>query len=333
MKTAILVLLVALVPAFQAPQPAPWKDPSSHASRLIPVAQDVRLEVLDWGGTGRPLVLLAGGGDTAHVFDDFAPKLTRDFHVYGITRRGFGASTFAPVTSGADTFGDDVLAVLDALKLERPTLAGHSIAGQELSSIGTRYPKRIAALVYFDAGFPYAFDNGKIPTFEEIVKVFNSGAPQQPPPTDADLATFAGLRQYYTRVLGFTYPEAELRQKRSVTPEGRVGPPLSFPGGASVLTSITKFAEIPVPTLFLVSSQHPGQWAVGSTDLKIAGQITALSALKARQAKSIEEGLPGAQVVMLPASNHHVFLSNEADVLREMRAFLGRLDRISTPTP
>jgi pimeloyl-ACP methyl ester carboxylesterase len=50
----------------------------------------VRLEVLDWGGTGRSLVLLAGGGDTAHIFDDFAPKLTGDFHVYGITRRGFG---------------------------------------------------------------------------------------------------------------------------------------------------------------------------------------------------------------------------------------------------
>jgi hypothetical protein len=27
---------------------------------------------------------------------------------------------------------------------------------------------------------------------------------------------------------------------------------------------------------------------------------------------------------MLPASNHHVFLSNEADVLRELRAFLKR---------
>ena len=71
-------------------------------SQFIPVAQEVRLEVLDWGGTGKPLVLLPGGGNTAHVFDDFAPKLTREFHVYGITRRGFGESGFAPVTSGGD---------------------------------------------------------------------------------------------------------------------------------------------------------------------------------------------------------------------------------------
>jgi len=40
------------------------------------VDDNVKLEVLDWGGTGRPLVLLAGLGNTAHVFDDFAPKLT-----------------------------------------------------------------------------------------------------------------------------------------------------------------------------------------------------------------------------------------------------------------
>ena len=45
----------------------------------------VRLEVLDWGGSGGPLVLLAGGGDTAHVFDDFAPKLTSSFHVALLT--------------------------------------------------------------------------------------------------------------------------------------------------------------------------------------------------------------------------------------------------------
>jgi pimeloyl-ACP methyl ester carboxylesterase len=60
------------------------------------VSDHVRLEVLDWGGSGRPLVLLPGGGDTAHVFDEFASTLTADFHVYGITRRGFGESGFAP---------------------------------------------------------------------------------------------------------------------------------------------------------------------------------------------------------------------------------------------
>jgi pimeloyl-ACP methyl ester carboxylesterase len=314
--------LTALADAQPAAKAETWKDPSSHVIKFIPVAQDVRLEVLDWGGTGRPLVLLAGGGDTAHVFDDFALKLTSDFHVYGITRRGFGESSFAPATSGAATFGDDVVAVLDAFKLEKPILAGHSIAGQELSSIGTRYPDRVAGLVYFDAAYQYAFDNGKVPTFDDISAV---GFPQRPPPTEADLASFDALRQYNVRMLGFTYPEGELRQKYSTTTEGHVGPQRSFPGGRSLLPTITKFVEIRTPALFLVSTQDPGRWAGSSDDPTIRQQIAGLQAVLARQAKAIEEGVPGARVVQLPHANHYVFLSNEADVLREMRAFVGGL--------
>ncbi len=69
-----------------------WKDPSPHTAQFVTVDNNVKLEVLDWGGSGRPLVLLAGLGNTAHVFDKFAPRLTATYHVYGITRRGFGVS-------------------------------------------------------------------------------------------------------------------------------------------------------------------------------------------------------------------------------------------------
>jgi pimeloyl-ACP methyl ester carboxylesterase len=102
------------------------------------------------------------------VFDDFAPKLTPSFHVYGITRRGFGESGFSPEGYGADRLGDDVLAVLDALKPEKPILVGHSLGGEELSSVAKRYPNWVSALVYLEAGYPYAFDNGKGPTMKEI---------------------------------------------------------------------------------------------------------------------------------------------------------------------
>src|SRR5580698_1479317 len=99
--------------------------------------KDVKLEVIDFGGAGRPLVLLAGLGSDAHAFNKFAPKLTARYHVYGITRRGFGVSSAPSTGYTADRLGDDVLAVLDYLKLDRPILVGHSIAGEELSSIGS----------------------------------------------------------------------------------------------------------------------------------------------------------------------------------------------------
>jgi hypothetical protein len=56
-------------------------DRSSHKVSSIAVEKDIRLEMLDWGGSGRPIVLLAGLGGTAHVFDNFAPKLTGYGHV------------------------------------------------------------------------------------------------------------------------------------------------------------------------------------------------------------------------------------------------------------
>src|SRR5580692_5424641 len=108
---------------------------------MITVDQGVRLEVLDWGGTGRPLVFLSGLGSTAHTFDKFAARFTGQYHVYAITRRGFGASSRPATTSpnySGDRLGDDVVAVMDALKIKRPVLVGHSIAGAELSSVGAR---------------------------------------------------------------------------------------------------------------------------------------------------------------------------------------------------
>src|SRR5271170_6218568 len=87
-------------------------DPSPHVTRFVSVDKDVRLEVLDWGGSGRPIVLLAGGGNTAHVFDDFAPKLTAHYHVYGVTRRGFGVSGYSATDRPADRLGDDIAAVI-----------------------------------------------------------------------------------------------------------------------------------------------------------------------------------------------------------------------------
>src|SRR5262245_42625528 len=101
-KRAAPIMVLFLTVPLHAQEAVAWKDASPHTTRFVAVEKGVRLEVLDWGGSGRPLVLLAGGGDTAHVFDDFAPKLTASFHVYAITRRGFGQSGFSPEGWGAD---------------------------------------------------------------------------------------------------------------------------------------------------------------------------------------------------------------------------------------
>src|SRR6266851_5217695 len=109
---------LAIVALAQAPVTAQqWRDPSPHRVRFVTVEENVQLEVLDWGGSGRALVLLAGLGNTAHVYDEFAPKLADACHIYGITRRGrYTAARLA----------EDVRVVLDAIQVTDPVLLGHS---------------------------------------------------------------------------------------------------------------------------------------------------------------------------------------------------------------
>jgi non-heme chloroperoxidase len=71
----LLLLLLASPIAASTQESAEWHDPSPHRTTLVTVEDGVQLEVLDWGGSGRAIVLLAGLEDTAHVFDDFAPML------------------------------------------------------------------------------------------------------------------------------------------------------------------------------------------------------------------------------------------------------------------
>ena len=212
--SAFLALLV--MPLNSQTAVTAWKDASPHAVRFVSVDDGVRLEVLDWGGSGRPVVLLAGGGDTAHVFDDFAPKLKTHNHVYGITRRGFGASGYADAENVGERLGEDVLAIIDALKLDKPILVGHSIAGAELSWMANTHPDRIAGVVYLEAGYSYAFDDGKGAQTLDIMKL---QAPQPPPPGVADLVSFSALQKYDDRVNGFEFPGAETREERQTNPD------------------------------------------------------------------------------------------------------------------
>ncbi|MCU1324942.1 MAG: putative hydrolase or acyltransferase of alpha/beta superfamily, partial [Bryobacterales bacterium] len=202
-----------------------WVHPSTHKVDFIPVEKNVSLEVLDWGGTGRPLVLLAGLGNTAHVFDAFALNLSPKFHVYGVTRRGFGASS-APSPSGdatysADRLGDDVLAVLDALKLNRPILVGHSLAGEELSSVGSRHPERVAGLIYLEAAYSYAYyDRARGDLGIDLIELQRKLRQMEPGNSAVN------RRQLIEDLLGTTLPafERALKEAQKSAADGVAGP-------------------------------------------------------------------------------------------------------------
>jgi pimeloyl-ACP methyl ester carboxylesterase len=140
---------------------ARWTDPSAKHVRFIAVpghsGGDIRLEVIDWGGHGPALVLLAGLGESGHIYNDLAPRLTDRFRVIAFTRRGHGVSSRADSsTCVLDTLVADIAAVMDSLQLKRASLIGHSIAGAEITRFATRWPDRTDKLVYLDASHDFA---------------------------------------------------------------------------------------------------------------------------------------------------------------------------------
>ena len=104
------VLAIAMV----APVVTQWRDPSPHQVQSVTVDGATRLEVLDWGGSGRP-VLFVGCYLTAHVYDNIAPKLTDQFHVYVVTRRVVCASNHPSTGYDPQRRADDILGVITAL--------------------------------------------------------------------------------------------------------------------------------------------------------------------------------------------------------------------------
>ena len=322
------LLLNTIMTQIYSQQIDTWRDPSPHSIQFVTIGKHVKLEVLDWGGNGKPVILIAGGGNTAHVFDEFAPKLTFKYHIYGITRRGFGASGFS-VLEQVDQLGDDVLTVIDSLKLNRPVLIGHSIAGTELSSIAISHPDKISGLVYLEAGYPYAFDNGKGATMKEFLEI---SGPKPPTPNDNDLTSFSALQKWDTQVYGFRMPEAEFRQIWDSTSDGRPTKLRDFPGNSmfmNIMTSTRKYKNIPVPALVIFAIPHLQEaWMKDSTDPAVRKQVetyfTTLDDLAKKQAKAFKEGVPTSRVMRIRGM-HYIFLSNKPVILRRICTFVDSL--------
>ena len=331
---------------------------------MIPVEPGVQLEVLDWGGTGQPMIFLSGLGNTAHIWDDFALRFIGSHHVYAITRRGFGRSTHAATGYSPERLAEDIVAVMDRLGIDKAVLVGHSIAGEELSAMGARHPDCVAALIYLDAAYPYAFYDAAgdyqaglkdlqqkidalatkpeditlinkvkaaLPQFEEnLTRKANSlenPLPPFAPFTAADKASFAAFAKKMALVIGGVPPEAEPHESLLANPDGSVGTPnVASEARAAIFKDGEHFTSpIPLPILAIMSyPESKGPGFHPDTPKNIAAAAAA-DADQARQIDAFERSQPTARVVRIANAHHYIFLSNQSQVLAEMNKFMDAL--------
>jgi non-heme chloroperoxidase len=296
---------------------------ATPVTRMVTVEKGVSLEVLDWGGSGRPLVFLAGLGADAHSFKSLAPRFSTHHHVYAITRRGFGASSKLPpliANYSAERLGEDVLVVIQSLKLDHPVLAGQSIAGEEMSWIGSLRPDHVAGLIYLDAVDSYSFyDPAETDMAMDMVDVRHQiDAFEAGEPLSADvLGSIAASAANLAKSAG--------RMAYNVVTAGGPGDPALPRVGLAMRFGATKFTTVYVPMLAIMACPHDYS-RLAQTNPKAAATLTARDKTRCtRQIQFLKSRVTSAQVVDLPNADHDVVRSNQADVVRAMNAFLTKL--------
>jgi hypothetical protein len=157
-------------------------------------------------------------------------------------------------------------------------------------------------------------------------------------PPAPDYTSFEALRNSRQRDKGFSFPEAELRQQFAANPDGSVGRSLMSldPVIRRAITVDARikpdYSGIRVPVLAIYQTQRPfekeaARYTVRNEQERAAlrQQDAATRAMYSRWQDDLRAAVPTARIVELPSANPFLFLSNEADVLREIRAFAATL--------
>ena len=282
-------------------------------------ANGIKLHYLDWGGSGDTILFLPGFNDTAHVYDQFAPRFTDRFHVIGLTRRGIGESGKPKDGYDASTRVEDIREFLDALHISKVTLIGHSMAGDELTLFASRYPLRVIKVVYLDAAYdrtPEGWiaglsDPTNKPGMMQRMRMEALGMPgasdihvdKMPPPDEWAIlvathkAVFA-FRQDYTKIQA---------------------PALAF------------YAVTANP-------HYPSHWLPDGADASVRAKAEAWwqakgHALMRTSVEQFRREIPHGEIVELNDAKHYVFLGDTADqVAVKIREFLFD-DRAGTLRP
>jgi pimeloyl-ACP methyl ester carboxylesterase len=205
---------------------------------------------------------------------------------------------------------------MKALQIDHPVLVGHSIAGQELSSIGSRFPDKVSGLIYLDAATGFAFYDPAHPLIatemndikRRIDEIEAGGVDEQ-----------KKLLELETAVAHF---EAVLHQNNAEIANMPPLPPRS-PIGAALNFGMQKYTSIPVPALAIYACPH--NWDRLPDSPRKTALIADDKARCTRWADNFRKGVPSAHIVMIPNADHYVYLSNEAQVTAEMNAFLDKL--------
>jgi non-heme chloroperoxidase len=314
-------------------QKVAWRDAAPHETSSISVDEGVQLEVLDFGGTGSPILLLPGLGATAHSYDELAPLLARKHRVVAMTRRGTGDSSKPDFGFDTPRLAQDVLQVMDAMGLERVLLVGHSIAGDELTWLGGHHAHRFSGLVYLDAA--YDRSRGRDDPTAMRLREISRALPPEPPRPPQSLLNYQAMTKMLLERGHVRLPEGEFIAFFRMNDPYSAGVP-SIDGRAqqaiSAAIQAPDYQRVKIPALAIYSFPDPNAplppW-FDPNDKELMAHLAERSrigdALKRESIELFRKNVEKGQVLEMQNATHYIFQSNQNEVLEALEKFAGDL--------
>lgn len=156
----LMLFLVSVAPAFAAPA-AIDQDGWIARKQSVALPNGVRLAYVEIGNPkGSPVLLLHGYTDTSRSWSLLAPWLMRH-RLLIPDQRGHGAADVPSCCYTPTDIAEDARLFLDAMKVERAAVVGHSLGSMVAMELAARYPDRVSKVVLVGStGLPPMRSNG-----------------------------------------------------------------------------------------------------------------------------------------------------------------------------
>ncbi len=291
-------------------------------------ANGVRLNYLDWGGTGPALVFLAGSGNTPHFFDSVAKRLADRFRVLGLTRRAHGESEQPETGYDIPTLAKDVVGLLEALGIERASFAGHSYAGAELLELAIAYPERVEKLVFLDA--LYEYEKSDVELYGANPLNVRGVPPETFDSVEAYSEDFTTRYAQYRRLRSPKW-DALLAHGLEQTADGRFrerhGPKAAEQLGMAHFYYHANWQKISCPVLAVYAFQDAAWPLPDDASPELREAVRAYTERFDREHKGrciarARRDIKGIEIVEMHGASHYCFLDQEDRVVEAMCNFL-----------
>lgn len=294
----------------------------------------------------RPVLFLHGNSSSATWWEEAMVMLPKAFRGIAPDQRGFGEADpnkKIDATRGVGDLADDVIALLDHLRLDRVDIVGSSLGGNVVWRLIMDHPERLRRIVQVAPGSPYGFGGTKdvdgTPCYDDFAGsgggLVNDLVVQSVVNRDTDLDNPFGMRAGLRRLV-YKPPFVPLREMEllEATFDMHVGEkdwpgdktaspnwPFIAPGKWGSANALSpRYADSP-ERLYVAETKRPVLWLRGSHDLAVSDQ--AASDPGTLGAAGLIPGWPGMEVYP-----PQPMLAQTRDVLERYAAAGGRFQEV-----